>query len=307
MTIAQSNVSSGMCGRAREVADDRRLRVSLRRHEDVDLLDAASEPRRVVRRRDLEHAAADVGRVRADEALDVDAVDRRAALEAPVGVDRRRPAQVTEIRRAAPAPVDDAPAGAGPKPAADARGNESSPAGQGRDHRAVVQPGTRIVVVSPHLDDGVLSLGASMASLGARRSARRAADRLRLRSRLGRPDGRVGRRGGFRDRGRGGTRAPRGGPSCLRAPRRDAASGSRSEAWTTSVTATRRRVRRRCVERSTAPAACSSRARRSRHPDHAWLRAARSEQRRARRSGSGATPSSRTRAAASRRPARSRA
>jgi LmbE family N-acetylglucosaminyl deacetylase len=44
-------------------------------------------------------------------------------------------------------------------------------AGQGRDHSALVakvswsvDPGERIVVVSPHLDDGVLSLGAAMAA-----------------------------------------------------------------------------------------------------------------------------------------------
>ena len=52
--------------------------------------------------------------------------------------------------------------------------DESSPAGQGRDHSALVAPPLsteRIVVVSPHLDDGVLSLGASMAKW-ARRGTR---------------------------------------------------------------------------------------------------------------------------------------
>ena len=46
-------------------------------------------------------------------------------------------------------------------------------------------PGQRVVVVSPHLDDGVLSLGASIASLEPRRSDRRAPHRPRLRSGLG--------------------------------------------------------------------------------------------------------------------------
>ena len=88
MTIAQSNESDGICGASVEVADDRRLRVPLGRHQDVDALDARAEAARVVGRRDLEHPAADVAGVIADEALDVDAVDRRPALEAPVRVDR---------------------------------------------------------------------------------------------------------------------------------------------------------------------------------------------------------------------------
>ena len=50
-------------GRVREVADDRRLRVSLLRHQDVDPLDALSEPGYVIRRGDLEDATADVGGV----------------------------------------------------------------------------------------------------------------------------------------------------------------------------------------------------------------------------------------------------
>lgn len=45
-------------------------------------------------------------------------------------------------------------------------GYESSPAGQGRDDSPVREPssGSRIVVVSPHSDDGVLSLGATIAA-----------------------------------------------------------------------------------------------------------------------------------------------
>ncbi len=88
-----------------EVGDDRRLRVSLRRHEDVHLLDTPPEAGRVVGRGDLEHAPANVGGVGSDEALDVHAIDRRPALEAPVGVDRRDAPEVTEVERPAPSPV----------------------------------------------------------------------------------------------------------------------------------------------------------------------------------------------------------
>src|SRR4029078_8335040 len=103
-------------------------------------LAAAPEPRRVVRRRDLEHAAADVGGVRADELLDVDAVDRRAALEAPVRVDRRHTTQVSERRRAS-APPRDVPGAHGAEPRADDLRDEAAAVhgtivGQGRDHTA---------------------------------------------------------------------------------------------------------------------------------------------------------------------------
>ena len=127
-----------------EVADDRRLGVALRRHQDVAALDSASEPRRVVRRRDLEHAAADVHGVRADELLDVDAVDRRAALEAPVRVYRRHAAQVSERGRASTAPRD-VPGAYGAEPHADGLRYEAaavhgSTVGQGRDHTASWPP-----------------------------------------------------------------------------------------------------------------------------------------------------------------------
>ena len=109
----------------------------------------------------------DVARASAHESLDVHAIDRRASLEAPVGVDRRRTAKVAEIQRAPSPPLDvrgahgsEAPARRGrhdPPPAA--RTLFLLAARQGRDDSAV---GT-IVVLSPHSDDGVLSLGASMA------------------------------------------------------------------------------------------------------------------------------------------------
>ena len=82
-----------------------------------------------------------------DELLDVDAVDRRAPLEPPVRVDRRRAAEVAEGRRATAAPVDvggaerpeprpDEPAGrSGARSAGDLR--------QGRDHRASWSPLSR--------------------------------------------------------------------------------------------------------------------------------------------------------------------
>ena len=139
MTIAQSKASSRDLRRVGEVADDRRLGIALGRHEDVDPLDVPSEPGRVVRRRDLEDPPADVRGVRADEALDVDAVDRRSALEAPVRVDRRHASQVAELRRTRAGASRRRPAG-GAQPATDARRNESSPAGQGRDHRPSWRP-----------------------------------------------------------------------------------------------------------------------------------------------------------------------
>ena len=89
-----------------EVADDRRLRVALLRHEDVDARDVGAVARRVVGRRDLEDAPADVGGVLADESLDEDPVDRRSPLVPPVRVDRRRPAQRAEVEGSAAPPVD---------------------------------------------------------------------------------------------------------------------------------------------------------------------------------------------------------
>ncbi len=97
----------------------------------------------------------------ADEALDVDPVDRRAALEAPVRVDRRQAAEGSEsggrdgASRRTPAGRGGACGGA---PAGTNRRQPAKAAIIGR-----VTCAASIVVVSPHSDDGVLSLGASMA------------------------------------------------------------------------------------------------------------------------------------------------
>ena len=81
-----------------EVADDRRLWIAILRHEDVHAQDVAAEPVRVVGRGDLENSSADVVGVATDETLDIDPVDRRAALEAPIGVDRGRAPELPELR-----------------------------------------------------------------------------------------------------------------------------------------------------------------------------------------------------------------
>ena len=107
-------------------------------------------------------------RVCADEALDVDAIDRRPALEAPVRVDGRDPAKITEVERPAIGASRRRRRRRGRSRLRAAAGtNLRQPAArtvlfagcQGRDDSAV----SRIVVLSPHSDDGVLSLGASMA------------------------------------------------------------------------------------------------------------------------------------------------
>ena len=182
--------------------------------------------RRVVRRRDLEHATADVAGVRADEALDVDAVDRRPALEAPVRVDRRDAPEVAEIGRAPPAPLDEGAAHRS-KPAADTCGYESSPAGQGRDIRAAPRSADptrphRRRLAAPRRRRALARRGDG--GLGARGRARRAPHGARMRSGLDARRRAAGtRRAGHRDRGRVGARAARGGPPRVRAPRRDAA------------------------------------------------------------------------------------
>ena len=98
--------------------------------------------------------------------------------------------------------------------------------------------GRGIVVVSPHFDDGVLSLGASIAP-GARQGASRpAAHRPRLRPRVDRSGGRLGPPGWLRHRGR--VRAARGARRIVARARRSARRrcGSRSAASTTNGTAT---------------------------------------------------------------------
>ena len=205
-------------------------------------------------------------RVRADEALDVDPIDRRSALEAPVGVDRRDAPEIAELRGTSPVPVDDR-CRTGRSLRRTTRGNRivASRASVlfAAVKAAMIVRWARIVVVSPHSDDGVLSLGASMARWARAGTAVGAADRARARSRLVRGDGRVGSTRRVRDRGRGRSRPARGGsrvrarilgvtPSWLPFGSVDfERHGDDADVWAAVRSAVRR------------AAACSSRARRS--------------------------------------------
>ena len=167
MTMAQSNESSGICGaslRSPTIVASGLPSSAIRMSHARDV---AAEPVRVVGRGDLENSSADVVGVATDETLDVDPVDRRAALEAPVGVDRGRAPELSELRWAT-APALDHGRAKRPEPATKRCRHDSPPTrgqnvlfagSQGRDDSAVGS----IVVLSPHSDDGVLSLGATMA------------------------------------------------------------------------------------------------------------------------------------------------
>ena len=89
-----------------QVGDDRRVRVGGVQVHDVAGADAAGpEPARVARVTDLEYVAADRSGGLVQEALDVEAVDRPAAVEAVARAERPRAAQGpplgTATRRAA--------------------------------------------------------------------------------------------------------------------------------------------------------------------------------------------------------------
>ncbi len=90
----------------REIAHDRRVGRPLLRREDLDAVDVHPVARRVVRCLDLEDASTDVRGMRADEALHVDAVDRRAAPEPAARIDRRCPPEHAEIQRSIATPVE---------------------------------------------------------------------------------------------------------------------------------------------------------------------------------------------------------
>ena len=178
MTIAQSKLSFGIWGALVRSPTMVAPRVALDRHEDVDALNTGTEPRDVVRRRDLERAASTVSGVRADEAVDVDAVDRSSALEPPVRIDRRHASESAQARGAPVPPVDDR-LSYGSQGATDRRRDEAPPPGgmvlliarrQGGHHSAHVP-----IDIHPRLltqargrlarfDDGVLSIGAAIAS-----------------------------------------------------------------------------------------------------------------------------------------------
>jgi len=88
-----SSLGSHGAGADGEICDVGRPRVGGIDVEHRTLGQFVPEALRVAAVLDLEHAAGDVGVVGGDEPLDVPAVDRRATVIAPVGAERRRPAE----------------------------------------------------------------------------------------------------------------------------------------------------------------------------------------------------------------------
>ena len=130
---------------------------------------------------------------------------------------------------------------------------------------------SRIVVVSPHSDDGVLSLGASMARWAARGRARRAPDGARARPGLGRADEGWDRRAGFATEGEA-ARARREEDRVACAPaRRHAALASVRERRLRAPRRRRRRVGAPCARSSTERSVVLVPGSPLSHPDHAWL------------------------------------
>ena len=207
-----------------EVADDRRFRVAFRRHEDVALLDPVTEPVRVVGRGDLEDACRGCPpHAPPRKRVHVDAVDRRAPLEAPVRVDRRRTPECAEVDGPAPPPVD---VGGAERTQAVSRrsGHESSPALQGRDHSA---PWSRPTPASA--SSSSRRTWTTACSPSARRwrrgpgAARGSSSSPSSRATPARGSrGRVGRARRLRHGRRGVAWAAGRGQSCVRAVRRDA-------------------------------------------------------------------------------------
>ena len=132
-------------------------------------------------------------------------------------------------------------------------------------------PGSTIVVVSPHSDDGVLSLGASMARWARSGTAGRAADGARARSRFDGAGRRLGSPRGVRNRGRGGARTSRGGPRGVRAPRCHSRAGSRSGASTSTATETTTTSGTPCAAPWSGADCVLVPGSPLTHPDHAWL------------------------------------
>ena len=195
-----------------------------------------------------------------EESLDVHAIDGSASLEAPVGVDRRDTAKVAEIQRATSPPVDEC--GADGPEAPPRSGRHNSPptarnlfllaARQGRDDSAV---GT-IVVLSPHSDDGVLSLGASMARWA--RSGRQVEllTVFALDPASSAPTGGWDRRAGFLTEGAAANARRRGGSRRVRGFSASRRGGSPSAASTSTGMETRTTYGRRCARRSSGPRSC---------------------------------------------------
>ena len=150
-----------------EVADDRRVRVALLRHEDVDACDVGAVARRVVGCRDLEDATADVAGALADEPLDEDAVDRRPSLVPPVRVDRRGATKRAEVGRAASSPVEVQLPARGAGAAARARG------------RGAAQPVNAAMIVAVGSLPPAAAHRRRVAALRRRRALARRLDRRR--------------------------------------------------------------------------------------------------------------------------------
>ena len=281
--------------RVGEVADDRRLRVALLRHEDVDARDVCAVARRVVGRRDLEDAPPDVGGALADEPIHEDAVDRRSPLVAPVRIDRRRPAQRAEVERPAAPPVDvGSPHGA--QPASHRLRDDSSHVDQGGDdsgrgrtapgrpHRRGVPALRRRRALARRLDR-LLVYEPARPSCSSRYSAATPTRRHRRGAGIG-----VAASGRRANPPVPGARRTAWHARCwARRPSR-----FRSGASTTSATGmTRDGAGGRDAPAVTAPASCSFRDHRS--PTRITTGSRRVARRRPRRPPSGSTPSSRTR------------
>jgi hypothetical protein len=84
--------------RVGEIADEGRARIRIVDVEDVSLRHAAfAEDARVIVVFDLEHVSADIVRVRAQELLDVIAIDRPAAIEAVLRAERRGALEIADV------------------------------------------------------------------------------------------------------------------------------------------------------------------------------------------------------------------
>ena len=96
MRTKQSNEPLGIVVRGGEIRDDRRLRVAWIDVEHIDALELRAEAPRVVVVLHLEHPAANVFAVLAEEPLDVVAIDGQAAIPAPALADGTGAAQRSE-------------------------------------------------------------------------------------------------------------------------------------------------------------------------------------------------------------------
>ena len=86
---------------AREVGDDRRVRIGRHNVEDIAACHAIPAKRpRIPRVAELEHTSTDIGRMSGKKALDVVPVDRRSAIESETPAHRFKPAEAAEANAA---------------------------------------------------------------------------------------------------------------------------------------------------------------------------------------------------------------